>query len=196
MFSFMNWYGSGVSAAGDFTLSLREWQRGYVRWVGVEVVARDLEGRSGGGAGGAWRELCVLWERVWVVRVVLAGRVDVCSSKGGDGEGDDEGEIRLLDTRHPWVQTGLRGLGALRRLEIGMEDPTVSTEAKKRFCADVQVVLDGVNVVYLPVGAEEQSKVKVGDGEREAVSENIFEGWSWTTLSENIAGGFVPAVDI
>lgn len=191
----------GVGAAGDFMTFLKEWQRGCVRWVGVEVVARDLGGGSGRGGepggGGAWRELCGCWEGVWVVRIVLAGRVDVCSRGIEDVGEDGEGKVvnSLLNARHPWVQSGLRKLRALRRLEIGIEDATIPREAKNRFCRDLQGVLSGVDVIQVAVGVEEQKNVKV-DGELEADVENVFEGWGWESLLEGVAGGFVPMLEL
>jgi hypothetical protein len=54
-FTFTNWFWSGVYAARQFARGLRPWQRAAVRWVGVEVLARDLRAHGmremGGGIG-------------------------------------------------------------------------------------------------------------------------------------------------
>lgn len=41
-FVFVNWFWSGVYAARQFTRGLRSWQSDILRYVGVEVLSRDL----------------------------------------------------------------------------------------------------------------------------------------------------------
>lgn len=41
-FKFIDWFWSGVYAARQFTGRLQPWQSERMRWVGVEVLGRDL----------------------------------------------------------------------------------------------------------------------------------------------------------
>ncbi|KAE8445999.1 hypothetical protein EG329_012638 [Mollisiaceae sp. DMI_Dod_QoI] len=114
-FTFVNWFWSGVYAARQFTRSLRPWQSDAMRYVGVEVLGRDLwvggMDRLGGGIGGQstatstggfggkegkgvgeWRELCGYWSGVWGLRLGLKGSMfsdrkeEIDGSSGWNGE--------------------------------------------------------------------------------------------------------------
>ena len=107
-FEFVNWFWSGVYAARNFTRGLRPWQSEAIRWVGVEVLGRDLWGngttKGGAVAEGAascavygagsygrqnkeWRELCELWGGVWGLRLALKGSIVRTPGSEADPDG-------------------------------------------------------------------------------------------------------------
>lgn len=143
---FVNWFDSGVYAARQFTRSLRSWQSDELRWVGVEVLGRDLEviGMRGVGGGvggqcevvgfegwrvrGEWESVCALWCGVRGLRLFV---------KGGLCREDGMGEC-LLDVTESWVVNGLLKMGSLRWLELEIEDEDIEREGKVWFCAELE----------------------------------------------------------
>ncbi|KAH6951165.1 hypothetical protein BKA56DRAFT_625959 [Ilyonectria sp. MPI-CAGE-AT-0026] len=57
-FVFVNWFASGLWAARAFTRALAPWQRSAIRFVRLEVLARDV---LGGAGCEEWRALCKDW---------------------------------------------------------------------------------------------------------------------------------------
>ncbi|KAF4979547.1 hypothetical protein FDECE_18037, partial [Fusarium decemcellulare] len=55
-FVFVNWFASGLWAARAFTRALAPWQRAALRYVRLEVLARDVV--VGGAGREEWRALC------------------------------------------------------------------------------------------------------------------------------------------
>ncbi|KAF4963375.1 hypothetical protein FZEAL_10940, partial [Fusarium zealandicum] len=58
-FVFVNWFASGLWAARAFTRALAPWQRSALRFVRLEVLARDVV--VGGAGREEWRALCGEW---------------------------------------------------------------------------------------------------------------------------------------
>lgn len=160
-FTFINWFWSGVYASRQFTRSLRPWQSDAMRYVGVEVVGRDLRvdgmAKLGGGIGvtdkerGEWWELCGLWKGVWGLRLGVKGAVggekkEVDEPGGWNGElgqveevGNEERKERgILDVNAEWVQHGLLLMKELRWVEIEIDDEDAEREEKIRFCGELE----------------------------------------------------------
>lgn len=180
-FTFINWFWSGVYASRQFTRSLRPWQSDGIRFVGVEVLARDLRvdgmKKIGGSIGvaerGEWWELCGLWKGVWGLRLGVKGAVGdekirmVDGSGGWNGEhgeavaGEEEKERGVLDVNAEWVKHGLLQMRQLRWVEIELEDEDVSREEKLRFCASLEEAFNS-QLVF-----EFQNDEQVEEGGRE-----------------------------
>jgi len=175
-FAFINWFWSGVYASRQFTRSLRPWQSDGMRYVGVEVLGRDLRvdgmKRFGGAIGGAsvrgrelgeWWELCGLWKGVWGLRLGIKGgvgerRVEVDGSVGWNGElgsHAEEKEKGVLDVSSEWVTEGLLKMKSLRWVEIEIEDEDVSQDEKLAFCGTLEAMFNST-----PPEADEQGEAK------------------------------------
>lgn len=93
-FTFINWFWSGIYAARQFSRSLESWQAQSLRYVGIEVLTRDLRNGDATHVYGAtsqstaeagvsrseWEEICNVWQGVWGVRLAIKGNV---KSKSG-----------------------------------------------------------------------------------------------------------------
>jgi hypothetical protein len=161
-FTFINWFWSGIYAARQFTRGLREWQSDGMRWVGVEVLGRDLWVNGNGGKYGEgkdgrirgveeWMELCGLWSGVWGLRLGIKGDVIVekrriAIESGGHLEGQamtlfqdnkDESDKGILNVKLDWVE-GLKKMRSLRWVEMEIEDEYTSRETKLSFCQELE----------------------------------------------------------
>jgi hypothetical protein len=188
-FTFINWFWSGVYASRQFSRSLRPWQSDAMRFVGVEVLGRDLKvdgmKRFGGGIGvsemGEWWELCGLWKGVWGLRLAVKGavcekrRVEVDGSVGWNGESgaaDDQPhpDNGILDVKAEWIQRGLLAMKELRWIEIEIEDEDVSRETKIAFCGE----LGGAFNQLAKVQQEDRKVERKEKGKgRESIQRNI-----------------------
>lgn len=145
---------------------LREWQLEGVRWVGVEVLTRDLTSNASAGGGNAeasrtdWMELCGLWKGVWGLKLGIKGSVSGMNGVnplpvGGmmveglfsrPGElphlGFETGENGLLSVDCDWVTKGLCEMKRLRWVEVEIEDKQVGREEKVLFCRELEEVLN------------------------------------------------------
>jgi hypothetical protein len=216
-FTFINWFWSGVYASRQFTRGLRSWQSEAMRWVGVEVLARDLKvdsmGKLGGGAGngngglekgkGEWWELCEMWRGVWGVRLGIKGgvgekREEVDGSVGWNGElgGVNKSKVKegkekgILDVRKEWVVDGLLHMRNLRWIELEIEDEDVEREVKLQFCAELEEAFNSQ-----PKGKDEgrNANVKVifverGKVEEKPVSNKDFVWYGGTAGNDSIWG--------
>jgi hypothetical protein len=136
-----------------------------MRWVGVEVLGRDLWVNGNGGKRGEgkdgrirgveeWMELCGLWNGVWGLRLGIKGDVVVEKRKvaiQGQGglerqavtlfqdrkEGNDRG---VLDVNLEWIE-GLKKMRSLRWVELEIEDENISRETKLSFCQELETHL-------------------------------------------------------
>ncbi|KAE9367231.1 hypothetical protein N431DRAFT_350719 [Stipitochalara longipes BDJ] len=180
-FAFINWFWSGVYASRQFTRSLRPWQSDGIRYVGVEVLARDLRvdgmARIGGGIGGAsvrgremgeWWELCGLWRGVWGLRLGVKGAVGEKKIEDGKagwngelGPLKDEQERGVLDVSAEWVADGLLKMKSLRWVEIEIEDEDVSQEAKIAFCGELEAAFNTIHPAEQRESKEEKRKVNI-----------------------------------
>ncbi|RDW89714.1 hypothetical protein BP6252_01746 [Coleophoma cylindrospora] len=130
-FTFVNWFWSGVYAARQFSrCTLKPWQRGALRRVGVEVLARDL--MNSGRSCHEWVDLCQLWKGVKELRLGICGPLESPSSV-------DE---NLLDPAASWICKGLCAMDGLRTLDIGIETASLEREEKLLFCRRLEVVLN------------------------------------------------------
>jgi hypothetical protein len=170
-FAFTDWFFSGIYAARQFSRSLRSWQRDAVRWVQIDVVARDLVQRRTGqigagigvvnyGVGGyfdrekgvsEWLDLCRLWECVWGLRLKIGGRVleerkvKWVEENGIWVEKKEAGERKqekgVLSVENEWVVSGLGAMRDLRWIELEIEDESVVREEKIAFCGRLGLLL-------------------------------------------------------
>lgn len=197
-FTFINWFWSGVYAARQFTRSLRPWQSDGMRYVGVEVLGRDLKvdgtGKIGTSVGvaerGEWWELCSLWKGAWGLRLGLKGAVGSEKTRLVDGSGGwngehgqagDEGEEKasgVLDVKAGWVKEGLLNMRQLRWVEIEVEDEDVEREEKIRFCGELEAVFN--TELQQDMDGEERRKVKVIFIERRKVAEDPVSNKDFT----------------
>jgi hypothetical protein len=170
-FAFTDWFFSGIYAARQFSRSLRSWQRDAIRWVKIDVVARDLvqgrTGQMGGGIGvvnsgvrgdfdrekgvSEWVDLCRLWQGVWGLRLKIGGRVleerkvKWIEENGIWVEKNEVGEGRkekgVLSVDREWVVSGLGRMRDLRWIELEIEDESVVREEKVAFCGRLGLIL-------------------------------------------------------
>jgi hypothetical protein len=197
-FTFINWFWSGVYAARQFTRSLRPWQSDGMRYVGVEVLGRDLKvdgtGKIGASVGvaerGEWWELCSLWKGAWGLRLGIKGAVGGEKTRLVDGSGGwngehgqtgDEGEEKasgVLDVKAGWVKEGLLNMRQLRWVEIEVEDEDVEREEKIRFCGELEAAFN--TELQQDMDGEERRKVKVIFIERRKVVEDPVSNKDFT----------------
>jgi len=150
-FTFVNWFWSGVYAARQFSRGLEAWQRNEMRWVGIEVLGRDLWSVGNLGAGNQeWEQLCEFWKGVKGLRLAIRG--PIC--KGSEREGElsfatqlPKSEQTLLDAELPWIQKGLLQMKNLHLIELEIADEDMSREEKLAFCVALASAL-GVKVSF------------------------------------------------
>ncbi|RGP79840.1 hypothetical protein FLONG3_2020 [Fusarium longipes] len=123
-FVFVNWFASGLWAARAFTRSLAHWQRAALRYVRLEVLARDVV--VGGAGREEWRALCSEWAisvRGLRMKMVLGASTSVVTGPAHGG-----GVERRAEAARQWVG---EGLGLMTRLE------TVEMEVVAREMSDM-----------------------------------------------------------
>ena len=165
-FVFINWLWSGIYAARQFSKELSKWQAQSLRFVGIEVLARDLyesetthrqqyQG-SGEGSGGkaSWEELCFLWQGVHVLRMAVKGNVNRKGAARSNSHGitfrpEEQAfaammtgiemveDKGVLDVNSAWVRHGLCAMNSLEWIEIEIDDESVPREEKLRFCEEL-----------------------------------------------------------
>ncbi|KAM5343016.1 hypothetical protein ACJ41O_013982 [Fusarium nematophilum] len=137
-FVFVNWFASGLWAARAFTRALAPWQRSALRFVRLEVLARDVV--VGGAGREEWRALCGEWAagvRGLRMKMVLgastatvAGPAAAASAAGGVGP--------RAEAARRWVGEGLRLMTRLERLEMEVVAREMGDGDKVRWCARLE----------------------------------------------------------
>ncbi|KAK5992891.1 hypothetical protein PT974_06314 [Cladobotryum mycophilum] len=165
---FINWFSSGLSTAAAVTKAQRPWQRDAVRYVRLEVLARDLSDPT---ALQQWAELCGRGSG-WAaglrgIRLTIMGLDGdgAGAESHHDGDGDEEGTTTTttegddddddddynyesglvsatMTTVRGWVEVaGLASMSSLERMEIEVQAPTWGSRQKLAWCRMVQNVL-------------------------------------------------------
>ncbi|KAL3425907.1 hypothetical protein PVAG01_02698 [Phlyctema vagabunda] len=124
-FIFVNWFWSGAYAAYEFSRHLAPWQCVAMRYVGLEVVARDLVPRPG--TDSPWEAICAMWSGVRGMTLGIKGPKEIPHAAHGD----------VLNLDLPWVTQGLLKLGNLRWIELEIE-ACVDIEAGRAFSQGLQ----------------------------------------------------------
>ncbi|KAF4630432.1 hypothetical protein G7Y89_g7699 [Cudoniella acicularis] len=198
VFTFVNWFHSGLYAARQLSRGLREWQIERVRWVEVEVLGRELVGEWDRGNAvsmevsygcAEWKEVCGLWggkEGEGGVRGLSLRVRGSCLSGGlggrkkmknwwdvervGAEQGLGGGERIVLDVSATWVLSGLLQLRCLRFLELEIDDSNVERNVKIQFCRDVETAFRDVKEERND-GWEGDTKVAFVESAKEVVEE-------------------------
>lgn len=133
-FVFVNWFASGLWAARAFTRALAPWQRGALRYVRLEVLARDVV--VGGAGREEWRALCGEWAsgvRGLRMKMVLGSSTATVSGPSvGGGMGPRSEAARR------WVGEGLGLMRKLERVEMEVVSRGMSDEAKMLWCEKLE----------------------------------------------------------
>ncbi|KAH6885818.1 hypothetical protein B0T10DRAFT_491685 [Thelonectria olida] len=149
-FVFVNWFASGLWAARAFTRALEPWQRGDMRFVRLEMLARDL---AGGGAGmEEWQALCEDWaagvrglRMKMVLGVsgtgpgmgVMAWGAAAQEAHSLERRGDEEpGEV--AEEARVRVCEGLRRMRRLERVEIELVTRHLDDGEKAAWCGKME----------------------------------------------------------
>ncbi|KAI1497663.1 hypothetical protein F5X99DRAFT_358961 [Biscogniauxia marginata] len=140
-FVFANWFASGLWAARSAVEALRPWQARRMRWVRLELLARDIAGAA---FAPEWEELCRWWGRG------LQGLRLKIASAAGAAEEEEEGRgatpiaaVRDADGAPlGWVAGGLALLRGLRCLEVELVAAGWDDQAKIEWCRDLEEALN------------------------------------------------------
>ncbi|KPM43362.1 hypothetical protein AK830_g3160 [Neonectria ditissima] len=161
-FVFVNWFASGLWAARAFARALEPWQRADLRFVRLEILARDLVGGPGGSGDGAgheeWLALCDDWAgglRGLRMKMVLGGGAHMSVMAASPEEEEEElekkkkkdgdgGEVLWAAARLR-VAAGLRRLGRLERLEMELVSREMKDDDKARWCEVLEEELRAVD---------------------------------------------------
>ncbi|KAF3764530.1 hypothetical protein M406DRAFT_242047, partial [Cryphonectria parasitica EP155] len=145
-FVFINWFSSGLASALGFTRARWPWQRQEMRFVRLEVFARDVTGAAGPVRARDWAELCGMWTGLRGLRLT--------DYDGGSGRrrrrkdtGGEKNPWELVGEegrRTEWAKKALGRLKELRQLEVEMADVGWPAGEKVRWCEKLrQTVVRG-----------------------------------------------------
>ncbi|KAF5026560.1 hypothetical protein F66182_1349 [Fusarium sp. NRRL 66182] len=133
-FVFVNWFASGLWAARAFTRALAPWQRAALRYVRLEVLARDVV--VGGAGREEWRALCGEWAsgvRGLRMKMVLGASTSVLTGPAFEG-----GVERRAEAARQWVGEGLGLMVYLERVEMEVVAREMSDAEKFEWCEMLQ----------------------------------------------------------
>ncbi|SPJ79564.1 uncharacterized protein FTOL_07955 [Fusarium torulosum] len=133
-FVFVNWFASGLWAARAFTRALAPWQRAALRYVRLEVLARDVV--VGGAGREEWRVLCTEWAsgvRGLRMKMVLGASMSVVTEPAFGG-----GAGRRAEAARRWVGEGLGLMARLERVEMEVVAREMSDAEKIEWCEVLQ----------------------------------------------------------
>lgn len=176
-FVFVNWFASGLWAARAFTRALEPWQRRDMRFVRLEILARDLVGNGGGSGAGQeeWLALCDDWApgvRGLRMKLVLGGTATgvMAANAGPDPEKAAGGFAELQELSRQRIANGLSRMGKLERVEMELVTRELEKGDKLRWCAALEEELraapglEGVGVVCTEKLQEKMEWIKQGIG--------------------------------
>lgn len=133
-FVFVNWFASGLWAARAFTRALAPWQRAALRYVRLEVLARDVV--VGGAGREEWRVLCTEWAsgvRGLRMKMVLGASMSAVTEPAFGG-----GAGRRAEAARRWVGEGLGLMARLERVEMEVVAREMSDAEKMEWCEVLQ----------------------------------------------------------
>lgn len=153
-FVFINWFSSGLASALAFARARRAWQREALRWVRLEVFARDVAGR-GAAKFEDWCRLCgEFWGhglRGLRLTVWMKGGRAYQAWETGTGRTGSESEMgsgegwKLVEERRGWITQGLGKMVGLRQLEVELADVNWTGGEKVAWCGRLLEVLRASN---------------------------------------------------
>ncbi|KAH8670764.1 hypothetical protein BGZ61DRAFT_362959 [Ilyonectria robusta] len=177
-FVFVNWFASGLWTARAFTRALAPWQRSALRFVRLEVLARDVLGSAG---REEWRALCKDWAagvRGLRMKMVLgSSTVSTILTTSGTSDSGSGGVGPRAEAARRWV---VGGLGMMRRLEsVEMEVVAreMRDEDKVRWCEMLEEELRGIGLETVNVVCVE----KVVQEKMEWIKANVW--WKALVIS-------------
>lgn len=144
-FEFVNWFASGLWAARSFVRPLQPWQQQAMRYVRLDILAKDLSGAY----AAEWMELCELWAHgLQGLRLRIAGYGPFGAWVSDDlPQGVTPAATKTADAGgglpRQWLEAGLVRLAALRRLEIDLALPHWDNEGKMAWCHGLQEAING-----------------------------------------------------
>ncbi|KAF5628451.1 hypothetical protein F52700_8185 [Fusarium sp. NRRL 52700] len=156
-FVFVNWFASGLWAARAFTRALAPWQRGSLRYVRLEVLARDVV--VGGAGREEWRALCTEWAcgvRGLRMKMVLGASTSVVTGPAFGG-----GVGRRAEAARRWVGEGLALMERLERVEMEVVAREMSDVDKLEWCETLQVDLREAGLGRIVVVCTEKVQEKM-----------------------------------
>lgn len=148
-FAFDSLFSSGLSSALAFTRGRRPWQRDAMRFVRLEVAAREVMAAR----LADWARVCEYWSGgLWDLRLVVrteeAEEEAIYEARGaGQGRVGEEGDEKLgdawalVDGETEWIRQGLGRLATLRRLEVELADVGWTREDKARWRGRLRAAL-------------------------------------------------------
>ncbi|KAI0601565.1 hypothetical protein F4775DRAFT_402736 [Biscogniauxia sp. FL1348] len=185
-FVFANWFASGLWAARAAVVldaGLAPWQARRMRWVRLELQARDVAGAH----AAEWAELCARWaDGLQGLRLKIVGSRPAAAAPGpwslapADADKKEQrkrkrpvvgvAEVRDEEGRpQAWIADGLARMRALRCLEVELEVAEWDNRRKIAWCRDLEEVLgearagvddDPVRVVCVEREEEEEEREK------------------------------------
>lgn len=142
-FEFVNWFASGLWAARSFVRPLAPWQQAAMRYVRLDLLAKDLFRAC----AVDWLELCGLWAPgLQGLRLRVAGY----GPFGAWAMAGLPGAHGVFDLPRQWLEAGLDRLAALRHLEIDLALPSWDGAAKLAWCAGLQDVINSKRTATQP----------------------------------------------
>ncbi|KLO86732.1 hypothetical protein CEK26_000348 [Fusarium fujikuroi] len=156
-FVFVNWFASGLWAARAFTRALAPWQRGSLRYVRLEVLARDVV--VGGAGREEWRALCTEWAsgvRGLRMKMVLGASTSVVTGPAFGG-----GVGRRAEAARRWVGEGLALMERLERVEMEVVAREMSDVDKLEWCETLQTELREAGLGRIVVVCTEKVQEKM-----------------------------------
>ncbi|KAL5619449.1 hypothetical protein FOVSG1_001671 [Fusarium oxysporum f. sp. vasinfectum] len=156
-FVFVNWFASGLWAARAFTRALAPWQRGSLRYVRLEVLARDVV--VGGAGREEWRALCTEWAsgvRGLRMKMVLGASTSVVTGPAFGG-----GVGRRAEAARRWVGEGLALMEQLERVEMEVVAREMSDLDKLEWCETLQAELREAGLGRIVVVCTEKVQEKM-----------------------------------
>lgn len=156
-FVFVNWFASGLWAARAFTRALAPWQRGSLRYVRLEVLARDVV--VGGAGREEWRALCTEWAsgvRGLRMKMVLGASTSVVTGPAFGG-----GVGRRAEAARRWVGEGLALMERLERVEMEVVAREMSDLDKLEWCETLQAELREAGLGRIVVVCTEKVQEKM-----------------------------------
>jgi hypothetical protein len=169
-FTFVNWFSSGVKTADGAMDRLVDWQKASMRWVRIEVMARDLGAVADKPGGSDWAKVCQKWQdglrglrlkivATWPPMVAEKGRLTSSVAEEFNDESKN-GQERCLPTLcegWQWAEEqGLARLQALERIEVELEIAEWSAARKVAWCQKLEKVLIAAGKTGVEVACVEQ----------------------------------------
>lgn len=161
-FVFVNWFASGLWAARAFTRALAPWQRSALRFVRLEVLARDV---LGGAGREEWHALCKDWAagvRGLRMKMVLgSSTISTIPTTPRTSDSGSGGVGPRAEAARRWVGGGLAMMRRLERVEMEVVAREMGDEDKVRWCEMLEEELTGKGLERVKVVCVEKVQKKM-----------------------------------